>query len=408
MIFLKRAFVGATLWLAGATAALAAGTQTATISSATFTDLGAAPLQVQTFTNPVTLVVADSLPSVGTNGVNLLPGPPVIFQPADSSSHVYAALLGAKSVVAYTPVYSTGGSAGGTVSVSNFPVTQPVSAALAAMVDGAIVSLGAEADGACATDNGTCDALQLLKRIAQRLTSMIGALPSNYSLETGGNLATIAGAISSSKMAVKAADGDIATEGITTGSAVITDAAGTLQQYLRGLIKQWIAGTLVIGPGSNAIGNNGANTTEVCVAPTVTASSAYTAGNEVGGLMTFAAAVNATGSGKVVSTRIDMKSVQTAEFDLFLFVANPSNSTWTDKSAPAINVADEVNVLAPIRHTTNSSGLGTHTVYGQDGIWKDFKLASGTSLYGILVTPGTPTFASTSDVQVCVTVEKDS
>ncbi|TIW19009.1 MAG: hypothetical protein E5V63_34115, partial [Mesorhizobium sp.] len=42
--------------------------------------------------------------------------------------------------------------------------------------------------------------------------------------------------------------------GTTSGAAVITDANGTVQQYLRGLIKQWIAGTLVVGAGTNLIG----------------------------------------------------------------------------------------------------------------------------------------------------------
>ena len=55
---------------------------------------------------------------------------------------------------------------------------------------------------------------------------------------------------------------DIAAEavlGTTSGAAVITDATGTIQQYLRGLIKQWIAGTLVLGAGTNAIGKLASN-----------------------------------------------------------------------------------------------------------------------------------------------------
>jgi hypothetical protein len=39
------------------------------------------------------------------------------------------------------------------------------------------------------------------------------------------------------KIGVTIADGDMATLGATTGAAVSTDAAGTLQQYLRGLVK---------------------------------------------------------------------------------------------------------------------------------------------------------------------------
>ena len=47
---------------------------------------------------------------------------------------------------------------------------------------------------------------------------------SGFALETGGNLATIAGAVSSSKMAVKAADGDITSFGsLTTAKSTATD-----------------------------------------------------------------------------------------------------------------------------------------------------------------------------------------
>lgn len=64
-------------------------------------------------------------------------------------------------------------------------------------------------------------------------------------------------------------DPAVAALGAISGAAVITDANGTIQQYLRGLIKQWIAGTLVLGTGSNAIGklaaNAGVNVGEVTI-----------------------------------------------------------------------------------------------------------------------------------------------
>lgn len=47
-----------------------------------------------------------------------------------------------------------------------------------------------------------------------------------------------------------------ATLGATNGAAVITDANGTLQQYLRGLVKLLItSGTIVLGAGTNNIGD---------------------------------------------------------------------------------------------------------------------------------------------------------
>lgn len=49
-------------------------------------------------------------------------------------------------------------------------------------------------------------------------------------------------------------DGANATHGVTTGAAVITDAAGTLQQYLRGLVKLIAAGTSVTISNANVNG----------------------------------------------------------------------------------------------------------------------------------------------------------
>ena len=82
---------------------LAAGTQTATISSTVFTDLGAAPVSVQTLNQPVNICVADLQPSPGIQCFNLQPGLLVTFTQADSSSHVWASYLGAVSVVVYAP-----------------------------------------------------------------------------------------------------------------------------------------------------------------------------------------------------------------------------------------------------------------------------------------------------------------
>ena len=55
--------------------------------------------------------------------------------------------------------------------------------------------------------------------------------------------------------AVTVADGANVVEGSTTGAAVITDVNGTIQQYLRGIVKLLItAGTVVLGAGTSIIG----------------------------------------------------------------------------------------------------------------------------------------------------------
>lgn len=127
--------------------------------------------------------------------------------------------------------------------------------------------LGTTADAAY-TGSGSAGVVAALKGIYAKLAGSIAVtgtffqatqpvsasslpLPTGAALEAGGNLATLAGAISSAKMATKSADGDHATIGVTTGTAVITDAAGTMQQYLRGLVKL-IAGSLTVTAPSSA------------------------------------------------------------------------------------------------------------------------------------------------------------
>jgi hypothetical protein len=113
---------------------------------------------------------------------------------------------------------------------------------------GLAAKLGGITETAPASDNASSGLNGRLQRIAQRLTTLIGStiavsgtfwqsvqpvsgtfwqttqpvsaaslpLPTGAAQETGGNLATIAGAISSSKMAVKAASGDFADGALAT------------------------------------------------------------------------------------------------------------------------------------------------------------------------------------------------
>jgi hypothetical protein len=151
----------------------------------------------------------------------------------------------------------------------------------------------------------------------------------------------------------------------------------------------------------------------VSVTPVVTASSAYTAGNQVGGLLTFNGALNQLGQAILQSVTISTKSVQTTGFKLYVFTANPTNTTWADKTTPSIAAADLPALAGYVTLSTSDSGLGTMSVYELDGIAKAIanadlntsqvtQTSSGEPLYGILVTTGTPTFASTSDLTVTV------
>lgn len=90
---------------------------------------------------------------------------------------------------------------------------------------------GSLTETAPSTDTASSGLNGRLQRIAQRITSLITALGSPF--QAGGS-------IGNTTFASTIADGANAVEGTTTGAKVITDANGTIQQYLRGLIYQLI------------------------------------------------------------------------------------------------------------------------------------------------------------------------
>jgi hypothetical protein len=150
----------------------------------------------------------------------------------------------------------------------------------------------------------------------------------------------------------------------------------------------------------------GANTALV-----VTPSSAYTANNEVGPLLTLNFARSPTShTGIMQSVTLTSKSVQTAEFDVTFLISAPSVLTaFADKTGPSIAAADVGLVRGPIKLTNNWSALGTHTVYNQDQIARAVRLAPNNSqqIYAVITTPGTPTFTTASDLQLCVAELQD-
>ena len=176
------------------------------------------------------------------------------------------------------------------------------------------------------------------------------------------------------------------------------------------LLALWLglAGS-AFAQGGN-ITTTGGMSIEACTGATflVTASAAYGANNEVEPLIVLFPSFRGIGTGSpdsggiVQSIRLNFKDAQTATFKAYQFSANPSASTWADKTGPAINAADVFKVRPPITLSVADSGLGTHTVYGLDQIAR-VHVASGSTDYWILTTTGTPTFGSTTDAQFCVT-----
>lgn len=309
-------------------------------------------------------------------------------------------------------------------------ITSMIAATLAVADATLATDIGAPGATACATDTSSCSVNALLQRISQRLTTLIGAGAGAITTWGGGTLGAMANYGTSPGAVLVPGVNAFVTNQIGTGTAGTPNAAvvsvqgitsGTVlgvadADVLAAVQAPIPSGTNIVGkvgidqttPGTTNGVISGGTSVEVCAGLTTT-NGTYAANTNVGGKITLASLFGAKGSGIIQSVRVDFKTVQTVEFDLYPFSADPSNSTWTDNSANAINAADVYKVEPPIVMATAKSGLGTHTVYYASGIGQPIAMgAANTSGYFILTpTATTATLAGTTGAQVCVTVLRD-
>jgi len=141
------------------------------------------------------------------------------------------------------------------------------------------------------------------------------------------------------------------------------------------------------------------------VTPTVTAG-AYSANDFVGGKMTFSNAVSLGGQGEFggggvsVSAVVTDEGKQNAALTLVLFDADPTGTTVTDNGAATVADADLAKIIGTVSLSTYVS-FADNSVTSSGALGLPFKLAlSANDLYGFLMTTGTPTYTSTSDIVV--------
>jgi hypothetical protein len=156
--------------------------------------------------------------------------------------------------------------------------------------------------------------------------------------------------------------------------------------------------------GENHVGQLGGESISISQTPTVTAG-AYSADDAVGGLLTFANAGRFTGGSGVIKNIVIIDDAgQDAELELWLF-----NDTFTPISDNAAFAPAEADLHKLVGVITTENGTwfecGTPSVCDIE-IAKGFNLV-GTSLYGQLVTRGTPTFAATDDITVIINLLQD-
>jgi len=163
--------------------------------------------------------------------------------------------------------------------------------------------------------------------------------------------------------------------------------------------------TVVLGAGTAEIGKVDAGRTHtISQQPTITAG-AYSAGDAVGGKLTFANAARTSGGGGIITNlRIIDDAGQDAELELWLF--DQDFTAMSDNAAWAPSEADLENWVMTISTTGDTwRSAGTPSTIDIDFV-KGY-VCNGTALYGQLVTRGTPTFAATDDLTAKLTMIRD-
>ena len=161
-----------------------------------------------------------------------------------------------------------------------------------------------------------------------------------------------------------------------------------------------------ISEGEAHVGQLGGEGVTIQQTPTVTAG-AYSANDAVGGLLTFANAGRvSTGGGVIKNVLLIDDAGQDAAMELWLF--DVTFTAMADNAAWAPSESDLRNLVAVISTDDSANGwaaAGTPSVCAIECSYR-FDL-EGTSLFGQLVTRGTPTFAATDDVTVQIGLLQD-
>ncbi|PZR37162.1 hypothetical protein [Caulobacter segnis] len=129
----------------------------------------------------------------------------------------------------------------------------------------------------------------------------------------------------------------------------------------------------------------------------------YAAGDAIGGLLTFAGFGRiAGGTGLVQMASVMSKSAQTFACDLVLFHTAPAASAFVDNNAAVIAAADWDKILGVV-HISDWTALGGPSFAEATQLAMAYKVAVGqTDIYGVLISRGTPTLNSATDLKVAL------
>lgn len=147
-------------------------------------------------------------------------------------------------------------------------------------------------------------------------------------------------------------------------------------------------------------------TVTVSQTPTVSTTPAYTIGDAIGGLLTFANAARLSGgTGTVMSVVVVDQDQELKDMDLVLFnatIAAPTdNSPFDPTNAELLTCVGHIPILA-----SDYTNFSDNSIATKQSVGLVYTLA-GTSLFGALVARGAPQFTATSDITVTLVLAVD-
>jgi hypothetical protein len=158
----------------------------------------------------------------------------------------------------------------------------------------------------------------------------------------------------------------------------------------------------------------------ISATPTISSSPAYTSGDVLGTLMSFTSAARVSGFGGIITgvQVLDKTQAQRAAMTLLLsgtsFTAAADNAAFAPSDADSALIQAQIEILSTHYNTAwagtplNSIATVPHNdAASSPNIMRIPYVCSATTLYGLLVVRGTPTYTSTSDIIVSLNVELD-
>lgn len=186
------------------------------------------------------------------------------------------------------------------------------------------------------------------------------------------------------------------------GEVQASPTANTLLDRLKALLTG-----IVLAAGENHVGEVGGNSTRIT--PSITVSTtAYAAGDSIGGKITLTGALRAAGKGVVLTDIVILdRAAQSPTGTIILFNADPTAATITDNAAFVFST-DDLKVIAAIPvAAADYVTINSKAVASIAPPPRTLTAASGTALYAAFVTTSTPTFAASTNLQVSFGLLRD-